>query len=93
MIRILLHGHQENNCKPLHPPAATQPIPCFMYSTTNSDYGRQFPDLERKMDPVTGRTSKPFIHPSEVQTDGKLKPLTQAEEFLNWQSENMVSQN
>ncbi|KAI5428604.1 hypothetical protein KIW84_033560 [Lathyrus oleraceus] len=41
----------------------------------------------------TGRTSKPFIHPSEVQSDGKLKPLTQAEEVLNWQSKNMVSQN
>ncbi|KAI5427920.1 hypothetical protein KIW84_033083 [Lathyrus oleraceus] len=39
------------------------------------------------------RTSKPFIHPSEVQPDGKLKPLTKAEEVLNWKSENMVSQN
>ncbi|KAI5424799.1 hypothetical protein KIW84_030838 [Lathyrus oleraceus] len=27
------------------------------------------------------------------QPDGKLKPLTQAEELLNWKSENMVSQN
>ncbi|KAI5427422.1 hypothetical protein KIW84_032731 [Lathyrus oleraceus] len=45
------------------------------------------------MDPITDRTSKPFIHPSEVQPNGKLKPLTQAEEVLNWQSENMVSQN
>ncbi|KAI5403929.1 hypothetical protein KIW84_051178 [Lathyrus oleraceus] len=45
------------------------------------------------MDPITSRTSKPFIHPNEVQPDEKLKPLTQAEEVLNWQSENMVSQN
>ncbi|CAK8532514.1 unnamed protein product [Lathyrus sativus] len=64
-----------------------------MYSTITSEYDRQFPTLERKMDPITGRTSKPFIHPSEVQPNGKLKPLTQAEEVLNWQSENMVSQN
>ncbi|CAK8566538.1 unnamed protein product [Lathyrus sativus] len=64
-----------------------------MYTTTTSKYDRQFPALERKMGPVTSRTSKPFIHPSEVQPDAKLKPLTQAEEVLNWQSENMVSQN
>ncbi|KAI5421169.1 hypothetical protein KIW84_044859 [Lathyrus oleraceus] len=78
--------------KPLHPPTVAQPIPCFMYSATTPEYDRQFPSLERKMDPITGRKSKPFIHPSEVQPDGKLKPLTQAEkEVLNWQSENMVS--
>ncbi|KAI5429496.1 hypothetical protein KIW84_034183 [Lathyrus oleraceus] len=82
-----------DHCKPLHPPTVVQPIPCFMYSAAIPEYERQFPSLERKMDPITGRTSKPFIHPSEVQPDGKLKPLTQAEEVLNWQSENMVSQN
>ncbi|CAK8572957.1 unnamed protein product [Lathyrus sativus] len=81
------------HCKPLHPPDVAQSIPCFMYSTTTSEFDRQFPALERKMDPITGKTSKPFIHPSEVLSDGKLKPLTQAEEVLNWQSENMVSQN
>ncbi|KAI5439436.1 hypothetical protein KIW84_025001 [Lathyrus oleraceus] len=64
-----------------------------MYSSTTPEYDRQFPSLERKVDPITGRTSKPFIHPNEVQPDGKLKPLTQAEGVLNWQSENMVSQN
>lgn len=82
-----------DHCKSLHPPTVVQPIPCFMYSAATPEYERQFPSLERKMDPITSRTSKPFIHPSEVQPDGKLKPLTQAEEVLNWQSENMVSQN
>ncbi|KAI5420414.1 hypothetical protein KIW84_044273 [Lathyrus oleraceus] len=82
-----------NHCKALHPPAVVQQTPCFMYSVATSEYERQFPSMERKMDPITGRTSKPFIHPSEVQPDGKLKPLSQAEEVLNWQSENMVSQN
>ncbi|KAI5400362.1 hypothetical protein KIW84_065304 [Lathyrus oleraceus] len=82
-----------DHCKSLHPPIVVQPIPCFMYSAATPEYEQQFPSLERKMDPITGRTSKPFIHPSEVQPDGKLKPLTQAEEVLNWQSENMVSQN
>ncbi|KAI5405237.1 hypothetical protein KIW84_052134 [Lathyrus oleraceus] len=64
-----------------------------MYSATNSEYDKQFLTLERKMDSITGRTFKPFIHPSEVQSDGKLKPLTQDEEVLKWQSKNMVSQN
>ncbi|KAI5434801.1 hypothetical protein KIW84_021568 [Lathyrus oleraceus] len=82
-----------DHCKSLHPPTVVQPIPCFMYTAATPEYERQFPSLERKMDPITGRTSKPFIHPSEVQPDGKLKPLSQAEEVLNWQSENMVSQN
>ncbi|KAI5404277.1 hypothetical protein KIW84_051435 [Lathyrus oleraceus] len=45
------------------------------------------------MDPITGITSKPFIHPNEVQPDGKLKPLTQAEEVINWKLENIISQN
>ncbi|KAI5438486.1 hypothetical protein KIW84_024286 [Lathyrus oleraceus] len=82
-----------DHCKALHPPVVVQPIPCFMYSAATPKYERQFPLRERKMDPITGRTSKPFIHPSEVQPDGKLKPLTQAEEVLNWQSENLVTQN
>lgn len=64
-----------------------------MYSATTLEYDQQFPALERKIDPIRGRTFKPFIHPSEVQPDGKLKHLTQAEEVLNWQLENMVSQN
>ncbi|KAI5428558.1 hypothetical protein KIW84_033521 [Lathyrus oleraceus] len=72
-----------DHCKALHPPAVVQPIPCFIYSAATPEYERQFPSLERKMDLITGRTSKPFIHPSEVQPDGKLKPLTQAEEVLN----------
>ncbi|KAI5404685.1 hypothetical protein KIW84_051738 [Lathyrus oleraceus] len=82
-----------DHCKSLHPRAIVQPIPCFIYSVATPEYDQQFPSLERKMDPITGKTSKPFVHPSEVQPNGKLKPLTQAEEVLNWQSKNMVSQN
>ncbi|KAI5411213.1 hypothetical protein KIW84_056372 [Lathyrus oleraceus] len=58
-----------DHCKSLHPPTVVQPIPHFMYSAATPEYERQFPSLERKMDPIT------------------------AEEVLNWQSENMVSQN
>lgn len=64
-----------------------------MYSATTPEYDREFPSLEKKIDPITSKTLKPFIHPSEVRPDGKLKPLTQAEEVLNWQSQNMVFQN
>lgn len=45
------------------------------------------------MDPITSRISKLFINLNEVYPDGKLKPLTQAEEVLNCQSESMVTQN
>ncbi|KAI5391035.1 hypothetical protein KIW84_076048 [Lathyrus oleraceus] len=89
----LITWSRTDHCKALHPPAIVQPIPCFTYSAATLEYERKFPSLERKMDPIIGRTSKPFIHPSEVQPGGKLKPLTQAEEVLNWKSENMVSQN
>jgi predicted nucleic acid-binding Zn-ribbon protein len=64
-----------------------------MFSASTPEYDRQFLTLERKIDPITSRSSKPFIQPNEVQPDGKLKPLTQAEEVLNWQSENLVAQN
>ncbi|KAI5434659.1 hypothetical protein KIW84_021474 [Lathyrus oleraceus] len=72
------------HCKALHPRVVVQPIPCFMYSAATPEYERKFPPLERKMDPITGRTSNPFIHPSEVQPNGKLNHLAQAEEVLNW---------
>ncbi|WVY94534.1 hypothetical protein V8G54_033622 [Vigna mungo] len=32
--------------------------------------------------------TKPNISPSEIGPDGRSKPLTQAEEMLNWQTEN-----
>ncbi|XP_073220669.1 uncharacterized protein [Cicer arietinum] len=79
--------------KPLEPPKNINPIPCVMYTAFTLKYDQQFPTLERKVDPITNRSSKPFIQPTKVQPDGKLKPLTQAEEVLNWQSENMIAQN
>lgn len=42
---------------------------------------------------MTNRASKPFIQPNEVHPDGKFKPLSRAEEVLNWQSENIIAQN
>ena len=48
-----------------------------------SHYEADFPALERKSNPTTQTHTKPFIQPTEVQPDGKLKPLTQAKEILN----------
>lgn len=89
----LVTWSQSVQCNPLYPPVDIQPIPCFMYSSTTSKYNQQFPALERRMDPITSRTSKLFVNPNKVQPGGKLKPLTQAEEVMNWKSENMVAQN
>nr|KYP37719.1 polyprotein [Cajanus cajan] len=36
---------------------------------------------------------KPFVTKTEVTTDGRMKALSQAEEVLNWQTENVVAQN
>ncbi|RDX66832.1 hypothetical protein CR513_54357, partial [Mucuna pruriens] len=68
-----------------------QAIPCMMF--TESTYNQEFPSLERKIDPVTKIATKPNISSSEVGPDGRTKPLSQAEEVLNWQTENAKVQN
>ncbi|RDX69504.1 hypothetical protein CR513_51375, partial [Mucuna pruriens] len=60
---------------------------------TESTYEQEFPSLERKVDPVTKITTKPNISSSEIGPDGKSKPLSQAEEVLNWKTENAKVQN
>ncbi|WVZ06035.1 hypothetical protein V8G54_019381 [Vigna mungo] len=67
------------------------PIPCFMISGSN--YEQEFPSLERTVDPTTRISTKPNICPLEIGPDGRSKPLTQAEEVLNWQTENAKVQN
>ncbi|RDX66834.1 hypothetical protein CR513_54359, partial [Mucuna pruriens] len=68
-----------------------QAIPCMMF--TKSTHNQEFPSLERKIDPVTKIATKPNISSSEVGPDGRTKPLSQAEEVLNWQIENAKVQN
>ncbi|QCD84109.1 Viral movement protein [Vigna unguiculata] len=71
---------------------ATSPaIPCMMFTETNYDH--QFPPLERRVDPVLNITTKPTISPTEIGPEGRPKPLSQAEEVLNWQTENAKAQN
>ncbi|WVZ19542.1 hypothetical protein V8G54_006864 [Vigna mungo] len=53
-------------------------IPCFMIFYSN--YEKEFPSLERIVDPITRINTKPNISPSEIGPDGRSKPLTQAEE-------------
>ena len=84
---------RDQPCKPQIIPAVPEPIPCMMFASTSSHYKHEFPSLERKTDPVSHVTTKPSVLPTEVQPDGKLKPLSQAEEVLNWQSENAKAQN
>ncbi|XP_014619596.1 uncharacterized protein [Glycine max] len=58
------------------------PIPCMMFASTTS-YDQEFPSLDRKADPVTKVSTKPYIIPTEVGPEGKLKSPSQAEEVLN----------
>ncbi|WVY95395.1 hypothetical protein V8G54_034483, partial [Vigna mungo] len=74
------------------PNKVSQPsIPCFMISGFN--YEQEFSSLERIVDPTTRISTKPNISPTEIGPDGRSKPLTQAEEVLNWQTENAKVQN
>jgi len=72
------------------PVSHASPIPCMMFNTASSE---DFPPLERKTDPVSRISSKPHVVSQEVGADGKMKPLSQAEEVLNWQTENARAQN
>nr|KYP65284.1 polyprotein [Cajanus cajan] len=72
-------------------PSTPKPVPCFMFSEANKDV--EFPPLERKINPSTRYSTKPTIIPSEIGTDGKPKVLSQAEEVLNWQTENAQAHN
>ncbi|RDX90397.1 hypothetical protein CR513_27752, partial [Mucuna pruriens] len=60
---------------------------------TESTYEQEFPSLERKVDPVIKITTKTNISSSEIGPDERSKPLSQAEEVLNWQTENAKVQN
>ena len=63
----------------------------MMFSSTS--YEQEFPSLDRKTDPVTKVSTKPHIIPIEVGLEGKLKSPSQAEEVLNWQTNNARAQN
>ncbi|KAI9112896.1 hypothetical protein K1719_016010 [Acacia pycnantha] len=69
--------------------ALPQPIPCIAILTS---YDQDFPPLERKYDQNTRVSSKPYVIPSTVDAQGNYQ-ATQAEEVLNWQTQNVVCQN
>ena len=79
--------------KPLSSVPLTLEISCMMFTSSSATYGTEFLALERKTNPTTQTHTKPFVQPIEVQRDGKLKPITQAEEVLNWKTENSLAQN
>ncbi|WVZ22193.1 hypothetical protein V8G54_000737 [Vigna mungo] len=63
-------------------PSVTDPL--FIISYYN--YEQKFPYLERTIDPTTRINIEPNISPSKMGPNGRSKPLTQAEEVLNWQT-------
>ena len=65
----------------------------MMFASSSATYGTEFPALERNINPTTQTHTKPFVQPTKVQPDRKLKPLTQAKEVLNWKIENSLAQN
>jgi len=67
------------NCSNLFQPKQKElEISCFMFKDED------FPTLERKSDSEKGISSKPFIQSTEILPEGTYKPLSQAEEVLNW---------
>lgn len=70
----------KTRCKHLDTLSFPQPIPCMMFSS----YRHEFPALERKTNLTTKLGTKWTIQQNEVLPNGKLKPLRQAKEILNW---------
>ncbi|KAL0444659.1 UNVERIFIED_CONTAM: polyprotein [Sesamum latifolium] len=62
-------------------------------SDEDDDFSSYFPPMERYVDSAQKYSSKPYVQNNVVDTEGKLKPLTQAEEVLNWQTTNARAQN
>ncbi|CAJ1969407.1 unnamed protein product [Sphenostylis stenocarpa] len=78
------HYYQEKMSK------APQPIQtqsCMMLSSEE-----EFPSL-RQANPQEETVMKPFIYSKEVTAEGSKKPISQAEEVLNWQTKNALAQN
>ncbi|KAL0444827.1 UNVERIFIED_CONTAM: polyprotein [Sesamum latifolium] len=69
-------------------PSFRIPQSCMMFQ-----YDTDFPPMERYVDSAQKYSSKPYVQNNVVDTEGKLKPLTQAEEVLNWQTTNARAQN
>ena len=49
--------------------------------------------MEPKSNPEQNLFSKPYVQSTEVQLDGSLKKLSQAEQVLNWHTLNAEAQN
>ncbi|KAK7361465.1 hypothetical protein VNO77_03531 [Canavalia gladiata] len=61
-------------------------VPCMMNE-------EDFPPLERRDHKARKVVTRPYVQPTEVTPDGSSKPTSQAEEVLNWQTENALAQN
>ncbi|KAH9780771.1 hypothetical protein KPL71_008210 [Citrus sinensis] len=72
--------------------SAPQPLSCMMFSSTSASYQEKFPSLEKRTNPHTKVTTRPFV-PSPVTPNGQTEEPRPFETVLNWQSENARAQN
>ncbi|KAJ9189598.1 hypothetical protein P3X46_000872 [Hevea brasiliensis] len=89
----LKEGKKLPPLKPVSSPPPALPLvqPCMMFSPTS--YEADFPPLAQQTDQQTKISTRPFIHPTKVDSEGQTTPITQAEEVLNWQTKNAAVQN
>ena len=55
-------------------------------------YEQEFPPLEKRIDQAKKISSKPYAAPSTVDAQGNFQS-SQAEEVLNWHTQNAICQN
>ncbi|KAL2320454.1 hypothetical protein Fmac_029423 [Flemingia macrophylla] len=93
MIKILRAEEKQEDFSPPSLPSPPDDENLISHDPYADSEREEFPPLIRRSDTNKGIQSRPFVSPSEVLPDGKLKGVTQAEEVLNWQTHNMVAQN
>ena len=83
-----------NSTSQKHKPIQTyrQPFSCMMFSSTSASYQEQFPSFEKRTDPQTKVTTRPFV-PSLVTPNGQTEEPRLFKAVLNWQFENARAQN
>ncbi|CAJ1851051.1 unnamed protein product [Sphenostylis stenocarpa] len=87
MILKALKENYEHYCQEKMTKAPQQTQCCMMLSSEE-----EFPSL-RRANPQEETVMKPFIYSREMTAEGSKKPISQAEEVLNWQSKNALAQN
>ncbi|KAI9116640.1 hypothetical protein K1719_012298 [Acacia pycnantha] len=58
-----------------------------------SPYDKDFPLLERRTDENTRVSTRPFMIPNTIDSQGRVQHASTSYEVLNWQTQNVVCQN